>query len=203
MHHFLRLPYAELAYVMQYGYAAFFALFLVGELVGFLPLGLLLVAMGALARQHLFHFSYLLALAILANVLANFALYSLARKLGKQQVYQERIKDSRLAARIEKHMQEHPALTIFVTRFIGVASHPTTLIAGLFRVPRSIFISAIALGNGICCFVYLSVGYFVGGAWEHDARTASRITLLIVGVVLVGYILYYLISKLRSLPTRP
>ncbi|MDB5195521.1 MAG: hypothetical protein JWO84_705 [Parcubacteria group bacterium] len=198
MHHFLRLPYAELAYVIQYGYAAFFVIFFIGELAGFLPLGLLLVAMGALARQHVFHFSFVLALAVLANVLANLALYTLARKLGKQKVYQERIKDSRLAARIEDHLQKRPALTIFVTRFIGVASHPTTLIAGLFQVPRGIFIAAVALGNGICCLVYLSVGYFIGGAWEHDAHTASRISLMIVALVLAGYIFYYLFSKLRS-----
>jgi membrane-associated protein len=198
MHHFLRLPYVELAYVIRYGYLAFFALFFIGEIVGFLPLGLLLVAMGALARQHLFSLLLLLVLAIVASVLGNLVLYSLARKFGKQKIYQERIKDSALAARIEAHMQTRPALTIFVTRFVGIACYPTTLIAGLFRVPRRIFIPAVALGNGICCLVYLSVGYLIGGAWEHDARVASRIALLIVLVVLAGYILYYLVSKLRA-----
>ncbi len=199
MHHLLRLPYVEIAYIIRYGYIAFFILFFVGEVVGFLPLGLLLIAMGTLARQHLFDFSTVLGLAIVASILGNLVLYTFAKKLGKQEVYQNRIKNNALAARIEKHVQAHPILTIFITRFIGVACYPTTLIAGLFNVPRRAFITAVALGNGICCLIYLSIGYFIGGAWEKDAHTASRIGFAVVGVVLTGYILYYLFEKLSEL----
>lgn len=197
MHAFL--PFSiELAAIAQYGYLAFALLLFIGEIVGFIPLGLLLVAMGAFAHQRLFSLPLLFLIALIASVVGNFALYTIAAKLGKKDFYQRRVKDTALASRIEAHMKKHPGLTVFATRFIGFAAYPTTLIAGLVRVPRHIFIPAVALGNGICCLAYLLVGYLVGGAWAHDAKITS---IAISSAFAVGALGYLLVKFLRSRPT--
>jgi membrane protein DedA with SNARE-associated domain len=200
MHHLHLLHFSalELSYISRYGYIAFFVIFALGEVLGFIPLGLLLVAMGALSRQHVFTLWVVFACALVASLLGSYVLYWIARRVGKHRIYQERIKDSALAARIEAHMQTRPWLTVFATRFIGIACYPTTLISGLVGVRKRTFLSAVAIGNGLCIALYLGIGYIVGGAWERDARLASHIAFWFVITVLSGYVLYYLFTKLRE-----
>lgn len=197
-HWFRNISHVELSYVLQYGYVAFFLILFAGEFSGFIPVGILMVAMGALARHGYFDFAFLLVLATVATALGNFTIYSVARTLGKQESYRKRIEENRFATRIEAHMQKHPGLTVFVSRFIGVIVVPTTALAGLSQVPRTTFLMAVAAGNAICCAIYLAVGYFLGAAWEQDARTASRIVLAVVVLLMIGYVIYYLISNRRK-----
>ncbi len=190
---------AELAYIAQYGYAAFALLMFAGEIFGFIPLGILLVAMGALAHEHIFSLPLLVIVAIVASVSGNFVLYSIAGKLGRHEFYLLRVKDTRLMTRIESHMHRRPWLMIFSTRFVGIASYPTTLLAGIAQIPRHVFLPAVVLGNGICCIMYLLVGYVLGGAWAHDAKITS---LVIGGIGIVGSLTYLIFKLMRCRAAR-
>jgi membrane-associated protein len=191
----MNLPFFELSYVLQYGYVAFFLIIFVSEFLGFLPVGLFMIAMGAFAREGYFSLTVLLAIATVAGIASNLIIYSGARYFSAQPGYQKKTRKNRFARQVEAHMQTQPWLTIFVSRFIGLISFPATIIAGLTRVPRGMFVLGVGLGNLICSLIYLMTGYLIGAAWEVNAHLASRIGLVAVAFVIVGYVLYYVITN--------
>jgi len=177
-------PTVELAFIVRYGYLALFLILAASELTSVLPIGILLIAIGALTRIHTLSFLVCLAVTTGASVMSDLVVFFVSRHLGKKEGYRRFVSKSAFATRLEGYAKRHPRGTIFISRLIGFASTPVNAIAGLSQMSPLTFFAFDLLGVGLCCFAYLGSGYLIGAAWQRDAdvtATGVGIALAIAG----------------------
>lgn len=89
-------------------------------------------------------------------------------------------------------------ITVFWCRFIpfvrGVASFP----AGLSRMQKRYFISYTALGSAIFCFGLAYLGNMAGNNIDGILAVLHKLTLVIVGVVVVALVAGFLLWRARK-----
>src|ERR1700757_5457916 len=112
------LPHAELMYIAQYGYIAVFLIIVGSELFSFLPVGVLLIATGALAHAGYYNLFFLLVVAALGATVSDYIVFTIARRVGSHEGYRRYVAGNRFASRIEHYLGRFPTLTIVVSRFI-------------------------------------------------------------------------------------
>lgn len=191
----LPTPSVELTYVIRYGYLALFLILAASELTSLLPIGILLIAVGAATRSHVLNFATALAVTTAASAFSDMVIFFISRRLGRREGYRRFVQKSQFAARIETYAVRHPKATVFFSRLIGFASTPVNAIAGLSQMSPVTFFAFDLLGVGLCCFTYLATGYLIGAAWQRDAK----VTAMGVGVALTIAGIAYLTSLyLRS-----
>jgi len=194
----MSLPHVELTYILQYGYLALFVILILSELAAFAPVGILLIALGALSRSHYFDFSLLLIVSTLGSTVADYIVYRIAKQLGKKEGYRRFVERNGFASRIEHYMTHHPRATISLSRLVGFAGVPVNAMAGLSGIPPVTYVFFDALGNFFCCIVYLLIGYYVGAAWQYDSTIASFVLGIIFTISLAGYLVFFLFRKKRK-----
>jgi membrane protein DedA with SNARE-associated domain len=88
-------------------------------------------------------------------------------------------------------------ITVFWCRFIpfvrGVASFP----AGLSRMQKRYFISYTALGSAVFCFGLAYLGNMAGNNLDGILGVLHKLTLVIVGVVVVALVVGFLVWRAR------
>lgn len=183
-------PATELAWITHYGYVVLFLLIMANELSSFFPMGILLIALGALSRTHVVSFLLSFLFATLASIVSDYLVFHISRRLGKRESYRRFVTKSQFATRIEAYMNHYPRMTVFISRLVGVASTPVNAVAGLSQMHAPTFVLFGLAGDAVCCFVYLAAGYFIGTAWQRDAALTS----LGVGIALAIACVTYLIS---------
>lgn len=198
----MNVPIPELAYIAQYGYVALFLIIAASEVTSFLPIGVILLAVGALARQHAISLIISLLVAAVASTLSDTIVFSIARRVGRREGYRRYVDNHAFVRRIEAFAAKHPRMAVFLSRLVGVASTPVNAIAGLSQMSRAVFIPFDFLGNALCALVYLAAGYYLGAAWEQDARLASLGIGAILAIIVIAYVAFrvFFRTKPDSLP---
>ena len=192
------VPHSELLYLAQYGYLAVFCIILGSELFSFLPVGVLLIATGALAHAGYYNLVFLLIVSTLGATVSDYIVFTIARRLGSHDAYRRYVDGNRFAGAIESYMSRFPILTIAASRFIGITTSATNAIAGLSQVSRTTFILADAFGNAVCCLIYLFIGYYLGVAFEADARITAIALGLVAALIIGVLILFHFISRKQT-----
>lgn len=182
-------PSTDISYILTYGYGALFLLVAASEVTSFLPVGIILIGVGALARAHIVSFLISFATATLASTMSDVVVFEISRHLGKKEGYRRFVKRNALAARIEGYAKGHPRATVFLSRLVGVASTPVNAIAGLSQMPVAAFAFFDMAGNALCALAYLSAGYFIGAAWQQDAKLTSIGIGFGLAIAVGGYLL--------------
>ena len=107
--------------------------------------------------------------------------------------------------RIDEHLESAQALVrrrggaaVFIGRFTAALRVMVPGLAGMAGMPYASFAFYNVLGGIVwaTCFVFL--GYFAGEAWERVAGDASRIGLVILGLVLVGLVVGRVLRNVRE-----
>lgn len=199
----LPTPSTDISYVLTYGYGALFLLVAASEVTSFLPIGIILIGVGALARAHIVSFIISFATATLASTFSDVVVFEISRHLGKKEGYRRFVNRNALVARIEGYATRHPRATVFLSRLVGVASTPVNAIAGLSQMPVSVFAFFDMVGNALCALAYLSAGYFIGAAWQQDARLTSIGIGFALAIGVGGYLLSVALRARMRTPTAP
>lgn len=85
----------------------------------------------------------------------------------------------------ERFFEQHGAWTIFIARFLPVIRHLISIPAGVARMRFPAFLFQTFLGASAWGGGLMIVGYVLGSQWEHVAKVAKRVDLVVaVGVVL-------------------
>jgi len=184
----LPTPTVELSYIVHYGYVALFLILAASEVTSILPIGILLIAVGAVTRYHTLDFLACLVVTTAASVLADMAIFFISRHLGKKESYRRFVAKNRLASRIEYYAHAHPRITVFISRLIGFASTPVNALAGLSQMSPITFFIFDLLGVGLCCFAYLAAGYLLGAAWHEDAKITAEGVGVALAIAGIGYL---------------
>ncbi|MDB5195520.1 MAG: alkaline phosphatase, DedA family [Parcubacteria group bacterium] len=196
----MTLPTVELTYIAQYGYVALFGMIAASEVASFIPVGVVLIAVGALAREHYMSLTLSLLVAATASTLSDTIVFSIAHRLGRKEGYRRYVDNHAYALRIESFAEKHPRAAVFLSRLVGLASTPVNAIAGLSQMSRAVFIPFDFLGNALCAALYLAAGYYLGAAWESHARLASIVIGVIIALIIIGYLVFFFFfRKKRSI----
>lgn len=187
---------AVLGFVAAYPYLALFALVLLEEAGLPLPISgdLLLVYSGYLVSQ-----GQVEPLPIVAVVLGGAALgallpYSLARAGGLRLVRRFgrviRLSEPRLA-RVEGWLGRHRGRAIVLGRQVPGGRVPTSVVAGVFRVPLGAFIVYTALGSLLWSGAFMLLGARFGGelgALAHSAQATWLVAAAAIGLALYMWV---------------
>ncbi|MBN1219737.1 MAG: VTT domain-containing protein [Anaerolineae bacterium] len=189
--------------MITYGPPALGLALLLGALGIPLPSTLLLLAAGAFVRQGVLDGVTASGLGLLGAVLGDSASYAMGyfargwvqRRFGQSATWQK----------AEATFKRRGGLAIYLTRFLLTPlAIPTNLIAGGSGYPYWRFLGYDVAGEFTWIVLYGGVGYAVGSQWELISQFISDFSGLLVGLVILGIGLYFLVRRFwinrRTLP---
>lgn len=188
-----------LPWFLHYGYFALFGFLFLGGLYLPLPSNVALLGAGVLSHipQDGLHFNFFIAalIAFVASMLGDVGAYYLARRFTTRKK-RERLENKHgIYSKVEHYLKKHPIMTVAVTRLIGFLSPAVNSLAGFSKLHIRTFILGDALGNVVCVFLYMIVGY------EAESVSGNIVHLLslgvgVLGVLLVSYVaIFYFLKK--------
>ncbi len=194
-----------ISWLEQYGYPVLWLIVFVASVGAPLPVGLLLLVLGAFAGLGDFNVIYLALITTSASVCGDSLGYTIGRGLGskvldwieRRRWY--RSKSSRTIARSRAYFKRRGAWAILLSRFLFSALGGTVnLVAGADRYPYHRFLLYDGVGETLGAVIPLSLGYAFGASWEDvgDLLTTSS------GCVLALLVTIFLVIRLVRIVQR-
>jgi len=150
------------------------------------PTPLLVLAVGAFARQGLMDWRGAIILCLLGGILGESATYALGRLAGG---WVQRHTGRLLAAvwrTAQERFEQHKALTVYLTRFLLTPlAIPTNLIAGAGSYPCWRFLTIALAGDLVWVLLYGGLGYTLGNGAEVISQSITRYSGWLGGLSLV------------------
>jgi membrane-associated protein len=176
-----------------------------GSLGAPLPLSMLLLAAGALARQGLLELHATVMLAIAGAVMGDSASYGLGRFGGRllRRSFGTASRSSReeaMAWRQARSALEHRGgLSIFLTRWLLTPlALPVNLLAGSRRYPLGLFLLWDVLGEASWVVLYVGLGYFFADRWQALHSWTGNLTVALLALGLASLLSYSLLRAWRG-----
>lgn len=179
-----------LSFLLLYKYAALFVLVFLSGIGLPIPGSTLMIAVGAFSSQGYFDFSLSLSVAIIANILGDLFDYFLMRKYGisiiKKNYHKKFIAGLEYYVKfLERYINSHQGITIFITRFLGSAGTVVNFLSGLLPVKLRIFIIYDALGNFLNISFMILLGFFISESWQNVAGIVGAVSTIIYVLILI------------------
>lgn len=187
-----------LPYVLTYKYVALFIITYFGALLLPIPSGTLLMAAMAFATQGYMSPILVYVTGVAGNVAGDHSGYWLSRKFSRPVL--EKIGFKKLLASpkipaIEKNFEQHPFLTIFLSRFLTAVAPAVNIFTGLTRYPYGRYTFFEFTGEmaevGFSCLI----GYIFGSNWEYVHKFTGNFIFIIVFGVIFSSLIWRLILK--------
>lgn len=183
--------------IVTYGASALALVFFLAALGLPLPSTLCVVAGGAFVQQGVLDLPTTFLLAAVGVVLGDTLSYGMGRVLRGP--IERRYSQSALWLRAESYFAKRGALAIFLTRCVLTPiAIPTNLVAGSSGYPLARFMTYDALGELVWLICYGALGYLFGSQWEYVSNFISNASGLLVGLLIVGVGIYWLIRWQRQ-----
>jgi len=197
------LPEGVAALFAKYQYLMLLFLFLISEAGVPLPFPnhLLVLYAAYLAGQGQGNAFLILLSTVLGIVLGAWLLYWLALRGGKPLLlrYGKYIKlQPEKLARVEEWFEKRGSLAIIVGRLTPGLRIQTAIVAGLFNVPRHVFLGSTALSALIWTCFYLLVGVLLENGYEIVASYLSPgYQLVFVAFILFAVAIGFVVFRTR------
>jgi membrane protein DedA with SNARE-associated domain len=164
-----------------------------------IPIGLLMLAAGAFARQGLLDWHVAIVVGLMAVILGDVVSYSLGRFAGGRLEGYIRERRAALWQRAQTQFRQHGALAVWLTRFLLTSLDvPTNLIAGGSGYEFRRFLAYGIAGRAAWLALYGGLGYAFGSQWRLVSQAiGSYGGWLGLGAV-VGGGLYLFLRHLRE-----
>jgi len=190
------LMQGALHFLSEYGYIALYLLLAAG-IVGIpVPDETLMLAVGGLSVHGHFSYSMVLLVSFLGSMTGMLISYTVGRKVGSGllQRYGKwvHLPPERLA-KAERWFHKYGGLSIIFGYFIPGIRHVTCYFAGVTRVPFIRYLCYAGSGAIIWCFVFVTLGRFVGSNWpvihrfvrHHLVHSISILAILVLVIALI------------------
>lgn len=188
------------SWVTQYGYAAIFALLMLG-IVGLpIPDETMLVFSGyMIAQGHMRPIPALIA-AFCGSACGISLSYTIGRTLGLGFIHKYgrylHITEERLAV-VHTWFDRIGHWALFVGYYIAGVRHFTAIVAGTSRLEYRSFAAYAYSGAFVWVCTFLGIGYFFGDHWKEVSELVHRNLLLASAIILGGIAIYLLIRYYR------
>jgi membrane protein DedA with SNARE-associated domain len=187
------VPPFLLHWIATYGIAAIFVLLFLGVFGLPVPDETLLAVTGVLVRQGHLRFAPALAAATLGSMAGITLSYALGRRFGLGFVdrFGAWIHLTRAdLARVEAWFERSGRWLLTFGYFIPGVRHFTALVAGSSGLPAPVFARFAYTGAALWATSFMTLGWYMGPAWEVALAAAHRHLLLLGAVALVVGALY-------------
>jgi membrane-associated protein len=167
--------------------------------VGFVLPGETAVLLGGfLASRHDLNIVALCAIVVVSAIVGDTVGYEVGRILGPR-VLSLGIVASHSARleRAQNQLRERGGPAVFIGRFTAFLRAVMPGLAGLSRMPYPRFLLWNALGGLTWGVAFSLAGYFAGASYEKVASVVGRGTAVVVGVLLVGALIWWHIRRRR------
>jgi membrane protein DedA with SNARE-associated domain len=180
-----RLEHINL-FLAHYGYAAIFALLMLGIVGPLIPDETILVLSGIAVHRGQLLLGNTIAVGFAGSLCGITVSYILGRT-GAIYVL-ERFEPlhrwvSRHLPQVETWFQRYGKWTLFFGYFIAGVRHFTALAAGMSKVKVRTFALYAYPGGLVWVVCFVSIGYYLGAEWEKLSRRFNRGALIAAGIV--------------------
>jgi membrane protein DedA with SNARE-associated domain len=160
-----------------------------------------LVAAAILASQGKLHIWLVIVIGVSSAILGDNIGYLLGRKIGRD-VLEARgplhAHRRRAIAAGDRFFQRHGPKAVFLARWIALVRFAAAWLAGINRMPFRLFFFWNALGGLTWGVTFGLAGYYGGHAASHVFATIGVIGAIVLGVLLVGGLVYLRIRERRA-----
>jgi membrane protein DedA with SNARE-associated domain len=187
-----------LHWISVYGSAAIFILLLLGVFGLPVPDETLLTFAGVLVRQDRLHFVPTLLAATAGSMCGITLSYIVGRTLGLGAVdrFGRWLHVTRAdLARVERWFEHSGRWVLTFGYFIPGVRHFTALVAGSSSLPPSVFARYAYSGAVIWSLTFITLGWYVGPAWETALAAAHRHIVVLAAVVTAAAVAYFLLHR--------
>jgi membrane-associated protein len=180
-------------FVQHWGYAAIFAVVVLGNLGLPVPEETILTLAGYLVWRGDLRLGPVLIVAIASASLGDNGAYWLGRSLGRRAIHRHEPRWWLTPARLEagqRFVAKYGALAVFLARFLPGLRFAVGPVAGIAGIPAPVFFIANVLGA--CCYVpaVVGVGYAIGRragpGLAHVRTTVAAIELAVAATAIIG-----------------
>lgn len=185
-----------LTYIVTYGAFAVGGVLFTAALGLPLPSTLFVLASGAFIQQGVLDLYSTAAVALVAAVLGDTLSYGMGRLL--RHPIQARFGQSAAWRNAETYFNQRGALAIYLTRWLLTPiAVPINLVAGSSSYTVGHFVGFAAAGELTWLAGYGTLGYMFGSQWEVVSDFISDFSGVLVGLVIVGVGVYWLLRRSR------
>jgi membrane protein DedA with SNARE-associated domain len=160
-----------------------------------------LVAAAILASQGKLHIWLVIVIGVSSAILGDNIGYLLGRKIGRD-VLEARgplhAHRRRAIAAGDRFFERHGPKAVFLARWIALVRFAAAWLAGINRMPFRLFFFWNALGGLTWGVTFGLAGYYGGHAASHVFATIGVIGAIVLGVLLVGGLVYLRIRERRA-----
>ena len=191
------MPPSIVHWIAVYGPAALFVLLFLGVFGLPVPDETLLTFAGVLVRQGNLHFATAYVAAVLGSMGGITLSYSIGRILGRGAVdrFGRWIHLTRAdLGRIEGWFERSGRWLLTFGYFIPGVRHFTAIVAGSSRLPAHVFARFAYTGAALWALTFMTLGWYVGPAWEAVLQRVHRhVLVVVIGAVVLaaGYALIH------------
>jgi membrane protein DedA with SNARE-associated domain len=182
------VPPSILHWLAVYGPAALFVLLFLGVFGLPVPDETLLTFAGVLVRQGDLHFGTAYLAAVCGSMGGITLSYTIGRTFGLGVVdrFGKWMHVTRAdLARVESWFEHSGRWLLTFGYFIPGVRHFTAIVAGSSRLPPPVFARFAYTGAAIWALTFMTLGWYVGPAWEAALETAHRHIIVVAAVVVV------------------
>lgn len=168
-----------LSYLLLYKYVTLFVvMYFAGLFIPF-PINTLVFATGVFASQGFFNLWLSFGVAVFGNVLGDYTGYMLTAIWKERYVKRSHLEKVPYLPKLEAYLRKYAGLTVFFSRFLGIAGCTVNFLSGLAGVSRTRFLAFDILGNAFSAGIFLFGGYILGTFTETFYDSMSLIGLMI------------------------
>ncbi|GAC1568103.1 MAG: hypothetical protein NVS3B14_16220 [Ktedonobacteraceae bacterium] len=193
--------------VQQYGYPALWVSIFIAAVGIPLPIALVLLAAGAFAALGEFNLVLLTAISLSASVAGDNIGYMIGRLWGSKGLnWLEHSKSGKRflkpdsVARSRQYFTRRGGWAVFLSRFLVAAlGSIINLLAGTELYPYRNFLLFDIAGEALGALIPLLFGFAFGASWEAVGDIFGRLSLFVLGSLVVIYLFIRLLRYARSL----
>jgi len=165
----------------------------------------IVIIAGVMAKFGIFHFWIVVALAAVGAIAGDYAGYIIGKKYGygflsKYGKYFFFKKEQ--LEKTKKLMHAHCGKTLIIGRFNSFTRAFAPLIAGTSDIKLPKFATYGIISGISWAIFYAGLGYIFGQSYEIASKYIGRISMIGLGLIILGVGLYYLINKKRHIYER-
>jgi membrane protein DedA with SNARE-associated domain len=160
-----------------------------------------LVAAAVLASQGKLHIWLVILIGVSSAIIGDNIGYLLGRRIGRDVLeargplhkHRKRAIDAG-----DRFFERHGPKAVFLARWIALVRFAAAWLAGINRMPLKLFFFWNALGGITWGVTYGLVGYYGGHAATHVLATMGIIGAIVLGVMLVGFLVFVWLRERRA-----
>jgi membrane protein DedA with SNARE-associated domain/membrane-associated phospholipid phosphatase len=168
--------------------------------LGFLFPGEIAVLLGGvLAFHHRIDLAAVLAAAVSGAILGDSAGYAVGRRFGRRLLEGAfgRFLRRKHLDRAERYLAQRGGKAVFFGRFTAALRVLIPGLAGMARMPYRTFVFYNVTGGAIWATGMALIGYLAGASWQRAAHLATRVGLVALALLALGFSLTLLARSMR------